>query len=120
MKCGVDICETSRIKDAIEKLGNSFLKRVFSEKEIYYCESHNVTKFECYAARFAGKEAVYKALDVRNNSEDSFTEVEILKKENGRPYVVLHGRLKDYIKDKEIDISLSHEKGYAIAFCVIS
>lgn len=107
------------MREAIEKLGDNFLNRVFTEKEIEYCESRKATKYECYAARFAGKEAVYKALNVKKNFDSSFLDVEILKEENGRPYVVLNGNLNEIAKDKKFDISLSHEKEYAIAFCIM-
>ena len=119
MKCGTDICNVERMKCAIDELGDKFLKRIFTQSEINYCEKYNVTKYEKYAARFAGKEAVYKAISPSNNQYGSFTEVEILNTETGKPVVVLHGKLKEIANGMKLEISLSHEKEYAIAFCVI-
>ena len=62
VKTGIDIIEVSRIEDSISKFGNSFLNRVFTEKEIEYCESKKVQKFQSYAGRFAAKEAIFKAI----------------------------------------------------------
>lgn len=75
MQCGIDICSVKRMQESIEKLGEHFLKHVFTIEEIQYCERKKVTKYESYAARFAGKEAVYKAL---GSQKGTFTEVEIL------------------------------------------
>ena len=53
VKCGVDIIEISRIQDSIEKLGDTFLNKVYTKKEIEYCESKGKNKYQHYAARFA-------------------------------------------------------------------
>ena len=58
--CGTDIIEIERIKESIENIGEKFLKRVFTDKEIEYCESKKVQKYQHYAARFAAKEATFK------------------------------------------------------------
>ena len=60
--CGTDIIEIERVKESIENTGDAFLRRVFTEKEIEYCESKNKQKYQHYAARFAAKEAVFKAI----------------------------------------------------------
>ena len=62
LKTGIDIIEVKRIEEGIEKYGEKFLNRVFTEKEIEYCESKKAQKFQSYAGRFAGKEAVFKAV----------------------------------------------------------
>ena len=77
-------------------------------------------KYQHYAARFAAKEAVYKAISPEKNSNAAFTEVEILSEESGRPYVVLHGELKKIIDSKRIEVSLSHEREFAIAFAIVT
>mgnify|MGYP002626441150 CR=1 FL=1 len=120
MRCGTDICDVSRMREAIQKQGDKFLNRVFTPKEIQYCETYQISKYERYAARFAGKEAVYKAISPLKEQNGNFTEVEILNEENGKPYVVLHGELSSMIRGDSIEISLSHEKEYAIAMCVIA
>ena len=120
IKCGTDIIEISRIKSAIEdETGKAFLQRVFTQKEIEYCESKNAQKYQHYAARFAGKEAVFKAISVAlNNKYDiEWKQMEILNNEDGKPFVhILHDVAS---KIDNIDISLSHCKEYASANVVL-
>lgn len=117
--CGTDIIEIERIKKAIQEIGNKFLERIFTEKEIAYCESKKIQKYQHYAARFAAKEAVFKA--VSGSLEDkyaiSWKDIEILNDEQGRPNVNLF-----ILKNKgieNIDISLSHCKQYATANVIV-
>ncbi len=110
--CGTDIIEIERIKKSIEKFGQRFLNTVFTENEIKYCESKNGQKYQHYAARFAAKEAVFKALSNNINAPEEWKSIEILSEENGRPKV----NLKIDVRNLEnIDISLSHCKLYAVA-----
>lgn len=117
ISCGTDIIEVERIKKAVENLGDKFLKEVYTQKEIEYCESKNITKFENFAARFAGKEAVFKAVSnmLSNKYELTWTDIEILNDKEGRPFVKLN---KEKIKNVKVDISLSHLKEYALANCI--
>ena len=116
ISCGTDIIEISRIKDAIEKGGDKFLNEVFSKCEIYYCESKKNAKYQHYAARFAAKEAAFKAISVllKNKYEVSWKNGEILNDENGRPYILFHD-VKFENRIINADISLSHSKENAIA-----
>ena len=115
---GNDIIEVERIKESIENLGNKFLNRVFTEKEIEYCESKNIMKYQLYAARFAAKEAVFKAISklLENKFEIGWKDVEILNDINGRPYVNI---LSKNIETVDIDISISHIKDYAISTAIV-
>lgn len=117
IKVGTDIIEVARIKDSIEKLGEKFLNRVFTAKEVEYCESKKATKYEHYAARFAGKEAVFKAISpiLKNKFSINWTDVEILNDKKGRPYVTFY---KEELKNINVDLSLSHIKDYAVATAV--
>lgn len=117
VKTGTDIIEVERIKDSIEKLGDKFLNRVFTENEIKYCEEKNITKYEHYAARFAAKEAIFKAISplLDNKFSIDWIDAEILNDKQGRPYVIFY---KDELKKVNIDLSLSHIKEYAIATAV--
>lgn len=118
--CGTDIIEIDRIKQAIEdKTGDAFLERVFSQKEIEYCESKKMQKFQHYAARFAGKEAVFKAISkyLDNKYEIEWKQIEILNDEDGRPYVKISHTIAEKIEN--IDISLSHCKTYATANVIV-
>lgn len=119
ISCGTDIIEIERIKQSIDDLGKPFIHRVFTENEIKYCESKKAQKYQHYAARFAGKEAVFKAISCKleNKFEISWQDIEILNDNTGRPYVkILNSNLKNITN---IDISLSHCKEYAIANVVI-
>jgi holo-[acyl-carrier-protein] synthase len=115
IKCGVDIIEISRVKESIESLGERFINRVFTEKEIEYCESKNAQKYQHYAARFAAKEATFKALSWK--LEDKYAicwkDIEVVDNEQGRPSLNIIGMNLDDIEN--IDISLSHCKEYAVA-----
>lgn len=118
IKTGIDVIEVSRIEDNISKFGDSFLNRIFTEKEIEYCESKNVQKYQSYAARFAAKEAVFKAVSdfLDNKFEMKWTDIEVLNDENGRPFVIYHGK---NIGNITIDISISHINTLAVASVVV-
>ena len=119
--CGVDIIEIDRIKKSIEELG-SFKERVFTGKEIEYCDKRNKARYESFAARFAGKEAVLKALGTGLAEGLEWKMVEILNDEKGKPYVVLSQKaleLYEGIGASDIDISVSHCGSYAVAYVVI-
>ena len=115
---GTDIIEVERIKKAIED-NIKFAETVFTEKEIEYCESKKINKYEHYAARFAAKEAVFKAIS--NSLDDKYSiswkNAEVLNDKNGKPYINF---IDIDIKVKNVDISLSHIKDYAIASAVVT
>jgi len=110
---GVDIIEIARIEKAIARWGESFLHRVYTEPELRLYHK----KPSSLAARFAGKEAVIKALGTQNKGI-SWREIEILPDPGGRPLVHLYGRAQKQANGLGLDklaISLSHSKEYAIA-----
>jgi holo-[acyl-carrier protein] synthase len=120
--CGVDIIEIERIKHTIESNGASFIARVFTKSEDDYCKSKNVVKYKSYAARFAAKEAVVKALGTGFHKGIEWKDIEICIGELGNPYAVLSGKAKeqfDEIKGRDISLSLSHCDNYAVAYAVI-
>lgn len=114
--CGTDIIEIERIKQSIEKLENSFLNRIYTDREIQYCESKKKQKYQHYAARFAAKEAVFKAISkgLEDKYKINWKDIEIVNNSQGRPAVFMNG-----IEQKNIDISISHCKEYAIATVVM-
>lgn len=118
IRCGTDIIEVSRIEESITKFGDQFLNRIYTKNEIEYCNSKNVMKYQHYAARFAAKEAIFKAISskIDNKYDIDWKNIEILNKEDGKPYAVLN--LANIDNNIDIDISLSHIKEYAIANCV--
>lgn len=121
--CGNDIIRISRIQDSIEQVGETFLKRVYTEEEISYCESRRMCKYQSYAARFAAKEAVYKAVAPITSEDITWKDIEVKRNINGKPYIQLYGNLEKMVKEKNIDaidLSLSHDGDYAIATVVLS
>ncbi len=102
----------------IEDLGDKFLDRVYTKKEIEYCENSKEMKYQHYAARFAAKEAIFKAISdlINNKFSISWKDIEILNDNKGRPYANIS---ISSINKIEIDISLSHIKEYAIAVAVV-
>lgn len=117
--CGTDIVEIKRIGETIEKFGDVFLNKVFTENEVKYCESKGKMKFQHYAARFAAKEAIFKAISnfVDNKFSIGWKNMEIRNDINGRPQIELLNCKIDNIKN--IDISISHCKEYAVAMVVV-
>jgi holo-[acyl-carrier protein] synthase len=113
---GVDIVELYRIQEALDRFGDRFLKRVYTEKEIAFCRG----RVPELAVRFAGKEAVMKALGTGVRGV-AWREIEILPQRSGKPEVHLHGRAKaraEKIGLKDIGISLSHSREYGVASAV--
>ena len=113
--CGTDIIEIERIKESIENIGEKFLKRVFTDKEIEYCESKKAQKYQHYAGRFAAKEAAFKAVSkiLKDKYSVCWKDFEVINNEQGRPYLTLYN--VDTTKIESIDVSISHCKLYATA-----
>ena len=117
---GIDIIEVDRIAEKIEK-NSGFKELVFSEKEIAYCES-KTHKNEHYAARFAAKEAFFKALGTGWLNGTSFNEIEITNDEHGKPSIALLGETSHVVNAlrlANIMVSLTHIKTTASAIVVI-
>ena len=118
IKCGTDIIEIKRIKENIDKSGEKFLNRIYTKKEIEYCESKKSQKYQSYAVRFAAKEAMYKAISSQLGNKHSieWKKMEILNGDNGRPVIQVHN---SNLKIDTIDVSLSHCNEYAIATVIV-
>jgi holo-[acyl-carrier protein] synthase len=118
---GIDIAEVARIAASIERFGERFLKRVFTEGEIRYCES-KANRFERYAARFAAKEAGMKALGTGWNHGVSWRDVEVVRQPGGRPGIEFHGKAGEFaakLGAKNRALSLTHSEHYAIAQVIL-
>jgi holo-[acyl-carrier protein] synthase len=116
---GVDLAEVDRIRDALERpsTGERFKSRVFTPGEQAYCEKRR-GKYESYAARFAAKEAMMKALGRGWSSEVSWTEIEVTRERGGRPTIRLHGRTAAYagkLGIRRISLALTHTAETAMA-----
>ena len=117
---GTDLAEVERIGRQIDK-GSGFRELVFSEREIAYCESKK-NKHEHYAARFAAKEAFFKALGTGWLNGTAFNEVEITNDEKGKPMIALLGETAAVVAAmnvKHISVSLTHLKTIASAVIII-
>lgn len=121
IKSGIDIIEIDRIKRSIDELGENFIKRIYTEQEIKYCESKNNNKYQYYAARFAVKEAAFKAISVllKDKYSISWKNVETINDKEGKPNIKFVALTKEVEKElskiASIDVSISHIKEYAIA-----
>lgn len=118
---GVDIVETSRVKDLLDRMGERFLKRCFWPDEVAYCQSMKFPALHL-AARFAAREAISKAFGTGIGSHLGWKDMEICRRASGEPYVVLHGKGKELARSRGVEqifVSLSHCKEYAAAHAVI-
>lgn len=116
---GTDIIEIKRIRSAIQQA--AFRNRVFTEREQEYCDRRGMQSAASYAARFAGKEAVMKALGT-GLAGGKLLEIEIMPTENGKPEVFLTGAfasLAERLGATAVHLSLSHCREYATAHSVI-
>lgn len=115
IKCGVDIIEISRVQESIENLGDIFINKVFTPKEIEYCKNKGKLMYSHFAARFAVKEAAFKAVseEIKDKYSISWKDIETTNDINGRPKVEMLF-LKDNIIEN-IDVSISHCRDYAVA-----
>jgi len=118
---GMDIVETKRIAESIERFGDRFLRRVFLDSEVAYSRSMKFPHLHL-AARFAAKEALSKAFGTGIGHELGWRDLEIIREPGGAPRVQLHGRAEAYAKTRgvrEIHVSLSHTTEYGAASAVI-
>jgi holo-[acyl-carrier protein] synthase len=114
---GVDIAEVARVKAAIERYGETFLRRVYAPKEREYCEQFK-NKYERYAGRFAAKEAAMKALGTGWSRGVRWVDVEVVRQKGGRPTIVLAGEAKNVAERlgvKHIALSITHTDTQALA-----
>jgi holo-[acyl-carrier protein] synthase len=118
---GIDIAEVPRIREAIERYGERFLARVFSENERRYCDS-KANRMERYAARFAAKEAAMKALGTGWNHGVRWRDCEVVRLPGGRPTMAFHGKAAEFAERlgaKHAALSLSHTAEQAIAQVIL-
>ena len=119
---GTDIVSVDRIKKSIKN--KNFLKRLFCQEEIFKC-SKLINSNNCFAKRFAAKEAFSKALGTGISNGIKFNEIIVTNEINGKPFIKLRGKTMEIIKKKfkkkpKIALSLSDEKKYAVAFVTIT
>jgi holo-[acyl-carrier protein] synthase len=119
---GTDIVSVYRLKRSLKD--KKFLKRLFSKEEILKC-SKLTNSINCYAKRFAAKEAFSKAFGTGISNGINFNEIIVMNQKSGKPFIKLKGKTLQIVKKKlkkkaKISLSLSDEKKYAVAFVTIS
>ncbi len=117
---GVDIVEIERFQGVLKKNGPRFLKKVFTEREVAYCTGRRNAE-QHFAARFAAKEATFKALRVSSRSAVGWKELEVVARRGYGPRMVLHGYAEEVAEKKgikRIHLSLTHTAGGAAAWVI--
>ena len=118
---GIDIIEVRRIREVLERTPR-FVERVFTAAERAYCEGRGAVAAQHYAARFAAKEAALKALQTGWRDGIGWQDVEIASRDNGAPYLILHGRVRELFTESgatATHVSLSHTSEHAIAEVIL-
>lgn len=116
---GIDIIEIERIKKSIEKFDEIFLNKIFTQTELDYCQSKK-NKYQHYAARFAAKEAIAKALATGWSKGFRWKDIDIYNEKSGMPNVRLSGNLETFLgDDKSLKITMSHSEHYVTCFAII-
>jgi holo-[acyl-carrier protein] synthase len=118
---GIDIAEVPRIAESIARFGDRFIRRVYTEGEILYCDK-KANRVERYAARFAAKEAGMKAIGTGWNHGIAWRDVEVCRMPGGRPTLLFHRKAAEFARKlgtKHIALSLSHTEQIAIAQVIL-
>ena len=118
---GVDLAEVARIRASIERYGDRFTRRVFTDLEIAYVE-RKANKYERYAARFAAKEAGMKAIGTGWSSGVKWKDLEVANLPSGRPTLALHGAAGEIalrLGVQAVHLSLTHTAEQALAYVVL-
>ncbi|MFQ5663554.1 MAG: holo-ACP synthase [Terriglobia bacterium] len=114
---GIDIAEPARVQQAVGRYGERFLQRIFTSKEIAYCERKR-NRWERYAARFAAKEAAFKALGTGWGRGVRWRDVEVSNRPSGQPTLKLSGQAKKFAGRqgvRRISLSLTHSREFVLA-----
>jgi holo-[acyl-carrier protein] synthase len=118
---GIDICEVARVRQAIDRFGQRFLKRVFTDAERAYCESKR-NRIERYAARFAAKEAAMKAIGTGLRRGVNWQDFEVSREAGGRPTITIRGKAAEFAQKlgtKRAALSITHTKHQAMAQVIL-
>ncbi|HTZ99256.1 MAG TPA: holo-ACP synthase [Candidatus Aquilonibacter sp.] len=114
---GLDIAEINRIEAAITRHGAPFLERLFTPREVAYCEKHK-GRYERYAARFAAKEAAMKALGTGWSQCVRWRDIEVTREPSGKPTLRLEGAAAEIARRlgvKNISLTITHSGNLALA-----
>ena len=117
---GTDIIECLRIAQMIERHGELFINRVYTQHEIQYCQSRKLAT-QHYAGRWAAKEAILKALGTGWRRGISWRDVEVRNEPSGKPVVGLRGGAREVVEQlgiREMLVSISHCRSHAMAYAL--
>jgi len=115
---GVDVVDVKRMRAAIDAWGPALIKKMFTETEVAYCKSKK-KPHEHFAARFAAKEAVSKAMETGWSGQFRWRDVEVVNESSGAPKVVLHDFVASQLAQCKVHVSLSHTEDTVVAFALI-
>ncbi len=118
---GIDIISVERFEEAVRRHGDRFLDRLFTADERAYCESKRF-KFEHYAARFAAKEAMMKAMEIRRKNRFRFREIEVRRQATGKPTIFLSRESAvrfGFPEKAQVELSMAHERRFAVSTVVL-
>lgn len=115
---GVDVVDVLRLRNTLAEQGKAFLDKVFTDKEVAYCQGKR-NPHEHFAARFAAKEAVGKAMQTGWGGHFRWKDVEVVNEPSGAPKIVLYREVAETLKDCTVHLSLSHTENTVVAFAVI-
>jgi holo-[acyl-carrier protein] synthase len=118
---GTDLMEIARIQRSVARFGDRFLLRVFTPREIAYCQRKK-NAAESFAARFAAKEAGAKALGTGISQGIRWLELEVIREPSGKPSLQLTGRAAERARGlgvATVSLSLTHSKDIALAVVVM-
>jgi len=121
---GIDLVKISRIESHLEKQEKNFFERIFTEREQRYSSRSKTiaSQAEHFAARFAVKEAFFKALGTGWNDKLQWKDVEVVNNSDGKPDIIAHGKALALLQERKImniQVSISHESVYACAIVIL-
>lgn len=115
---GIDIVDVQRMREALDTQGPALMKKLFTEREIAYCKSKQ-RPHEHFAARFAAKEAVSKAMETGWSGKFRWKDVEVVNEPSGVPRIILYDFVASMLANSKVHLTLSHTKTTVAAFVVI-
>jgi len=115
---GVDVVDVQRLKHVMDEQGSFFLNKVFTDAEIMYCRSKK-KPHQHFAARFAAKEAMAKAMKTGWSGAFRWKDVEVINEPSGAPKLLLYREVSEALADSHLHLSMSHTENTVVAFVVI-
>ncbi len=115
---GVDVVDVQRLKKVLEQQGAYFVGKVFTDAELAYCQSKK-NPHEHFAARFAAKEAVAKAMRTGWSGAFRWRDVEVVNEPSGAPKLILYREVAEALANSQLHLSMSHTENTVVAFVVI-